>query len=235
VSAAVNRLRPRTAAPYRVATLALTALALLGTAACSGRKQDQYRTVTAYEFASCDSAPTTDPTEREALRRFRDHAGAHWFRDDGESFYAAMHERTGKDSGLRQYRGDPYWYIHVLKLEREDEVAHVAWKALVYLHAREVRTRINGGDWSGWQRVKTRNFGASNAGPTAEGMGRWACLLGAEIAWAEVRRIRTDDGLEWDVKPLGAGPYPADEIHRMEPRPTPEQIANEASVPAGAP
>ncbi len=214
--------------------LAVGSLLLLA-GACSDRQEDQYRTVTAYEFASCDSKPTTDAVELEALRRFRDVADEDWFRVDGDSRYAAMHERTGKDSGLRQYRGYPYWYVHVMKPEREDELEHVDWKAMVYLHAREVRVRINGEDWGEWQPVRTRNFGASRSGPTAEGMGRWICLLGAEIAWAEVRRRKTDDGVEWEVKPLGAGPYADDELQRIEPRPTPEQIANEASVPAGPP
>ncbi len=215
--------------------LAATTLALLAIAGCSGPKQDQYRTVTSYEFASCDSVPTTDPMQLDALRRFRDHAGAHWFRDGGESLFAAMHERTGAESGLREYRGEPYWYLHVLKLEPEETAAGVEWKAMAYRHAREVRTRVNGEDWGEWQRVRTRNFGASNGGPTAEGMGRWACLVGAEIAWAEVRRVKTDGGVEWELTPLGAGPYPEEELHRMEPRPTPEQVAGDASVPAGAP
>ena len=196
----------------RIDCLFGAALALLA-AGCTGRTEDQYRTVTAYEFAGCDSTPTTDPVELEALHQFRVHAGAHWFRDDGDSLYAAMHERTGKDSGLRGYRGDRYWY----------------------LHAREVRTRVNGEDWTEWQRVRTRNFGASRATPTAEGLGRWACLVGAEIAWAELSRVGTPGGVEWQVKPLGAGPYAEEELHRLDPRPTPEQIANEASVPAGAP
>ena len=218
----------------RVNGLLCAALALLA-AGCTGRTEDQYRTVTAYEFAGCDSTPTTDPVELEALRQFRVHAGAHWFRDDGDSLYAAMHERTGKDSGLREYRGDRYWYLHVLKVDPRESANRVEWKALAYLHAREVRTRVNGEDWTDWQSVRTRNFGASYAAPTAEGMGRWACLVGAEIAWAEVSRIGTPGGVEWRVRPLGAGPYAEEEIHRLDPRPTPEQIANEASVPPGAP
>jgi hypothetical protein len=211
------------------------AFALLVVAGCANREQDQYRTVTSYEFAGCDSTPTTDAVELEALHQFRTLADQRWFRADGDSRYAAMHERTGTDSGLREYRGDRYWYVHVLKPEGSDRRNNVDWKAMVYLHAREVRVRVNGGDWGEWQPVRTRNFGASRAGPTAEGMGRWACLMGAEIAWAEVRRLRTDDGIEWEVKPLGAGPYSEEELHRIEPRPTAAQIANEASVPAGNP
>lgn len=217
------------------AALAMAALALLAGAACSDRREDQYRTVKSYDYASCESQPTTDPVELEALRRFRDKLDEAAFHDDGESRYAAMHERTGGESGLRQYRGEPYWYAHPLKLDSEDESNGVEWKAIVYLHAREVRVRRNGGDWSEWQRVQTRNFGGSRTGPTAEGLGRWACLVGAEIAWAEVRRIRTDDGIEWEVLPLGAGPYGEEELHRLEPLPTPGQIANTESVPAGAP
>lgn len=220
-----------TLAAARGTGLAIAVSLATAVAGCSGPKQDQYRTVTSYEFATCDSRPTTDPVELEALRRFRDHAGSHWFRDGRDSMFAAMHERTGKESGLREYRGEPYWYVHPLRLEPEDAEAHVDWKAMVYLHAREVRTHPNGGDWTDWQRVRTRNFGAGGNGPTAEGMGRWACLVGAEIAWAEVTR----SGTEWDVRPLGAGPYGEDELHRMEPRPSAEQIADDASVPAGAP
>jgi hypothetical protein len=230
-STASHGTRPRRT-PAR--SLAIAAVALI-CAACSGPKPDQYRTVTSYEFASCDSRPTTDAVEMEALRRFRDHAGSHWFRSDGESLYAAMHERTAKESGVREYRGEPYWYLHPLKLEREDTAAGIDWKAVAYLHAREVRSRRNGDDWTGWQRVRTRNFGSQNgeqnAGRTADGLGRWACLVGAEVAWAEITRR----GSEWTVTPLAAGPYGEDEIARMEPRPTEAQVAGDEAVPAGAP
>ena len=212
---------------------AIAALALLA-AGCSGSTEDRHRTVTGYEFANCDSVPTTDPLELEALNRFREHAIRYWFHDAGDSLYAAMHERTGRDSGLRQYRGERYWYLHVLKVTPKDTARQVEWKALAYLHQREVRSRVNGEDWTDWQRVRTRNFDTSGAAPSPGSLGRWACLIGAEIAWAEVSRIATPDGLVWRIKPLGAGPYPEEEVHRLDPLPTPEQIANEASVPAGS-
>jgi hypothetical protein len=72
--------------------------------------------------------------------------------------------------------------------------------------------------------VRTRNFGAP--GRSVEGLGRWKCLLGAEIAWASVARSNG----QWTVTPLAVSVYETDEIRRALPTPAQKQIEGQDAV-----
>ncbi|MFO1425951.1 MAG: hypothetical protein U1F11_03060 [Steroidobacteraceae bacterium] len=223
--AATRALRTATRA-LRAATIALVATPLL--LACSGPKGDQYRTVKSYEFASCESQPTSDATELELSRRFREDLGIHYLRLSGDTIFAANHERSAGESGVREYRGPFYYYVHPAKLEYEDERARVERKYLLYLHAHEVRFRANGADWGEWQKVRTRNFSGVNT-RSVEGMGRWKCLVGAEIAWASAT-LRNG---QWKIRIEGGGPYDGDELWRLDPPPSAAQIEGTEDVAPG--
>lgn len=90
--------------------------------------------------------------------------------------------------------------------------------------AHRLGDRANGGEWSDWERVRTRNFGAS--GRTADGLGRWKCLLNAEIAWAEVSM----QAGEWRVTPAAVSVYDTSELERLEPPPTSAQTEGVEAV-----
>ncbi len=192
--------------------------------ACSGPKGDQLRTVRSYEFATCDSMPTTDPTEQAALQAFRENVELDNFVRKKDVLTAASHEESLQASGLRQYEGPLYFYLHPLKVQPRDASHGVTWIGMTYLHARKVRTRKNGKEWSDWQRVRTRNFASD--GRSVDRMGRWKCLLGAEIAWAQVRL----QGGEWHVEPQAISVYEGDELARLRPVPTAAQIAGTEAV-----
>lgn len=194
-------------------------------AACSGPEENQLRTVKSYEFASCDSTPTTDATELAALKAFSDEVEARYFlRHDGSLFVVNREESTAA-SGLREYEGPFHLYLHPRKSVPGEEEQGTEWVGTAYLHAARVRTRANGGDWSQWERVRTRNFG--EGGVTAENLGRWKCLMNAEIAWADVR-LRNG---AWEVTPTGVSVYEADELERLLPTPSEAQIEGTATVP----
>jgi hypothetical protein len=155
--------------------------------------------------------------ERVAQRHFVRHKG---------NLIAANHEQTSAASGLREYSGPFYFYLHPRTLEPFEAKRGVTWIATAYLHADQVRSRANGADWSDWQRVRTRNFVATT--PTIDGLGRWKCLIGAEIAWAEVSRIDN----QWQVQPVVVGVYGGDELQRAIPVATAAQIDGTESVQA---
>jgi hypothetical protein len=192
--------------------------------ACSGPKEDQLRTVKSYELSSCESSPTTDPTEREAINFFRGEVQQMLFTRRSGSLYAANHENTLDASGVREYEGPFYLYVHPRRPEQNEQMQGVDWIATVYLHAARVRSRTNGGDWTKWQPVRTRNFLANTR--TGDGLGRWKCLMYAEIAWADVVRRR---GV-WEIKPIAASVYESEELDRLRPAPTTDQIAGKTAV-----
>ncbi len=193
-------------------------------AGCGGGVEEKLRTVKSFDFASCVSEPTTDPTEIEAIDKFRARVRDKYFTADGAALFAANHESTLEASGLRQYEGPFYIYVHTRPLEREETEAGVDWAATLFLHAKNVRARRNEKDWNDWQSVRTRNFTVQ--GRTVEGIGRWKCLLGAEIAWADVRREKA----LWVVTPSAIGAYEGDEIERALPTPKPDQIKGTETV-----
>ena len=204
-----------------VATL-LAAVATL--AGCGGAEEEKLRTVKSFDFASCVSEPTTDPTQIEAIDKFRARVRDKYFTVDGDGLFAANHERTLEASGLREYEGPFYIYVHTRPLEREETEAGVDWAATLFLHARNVRVRPNEKDWNEWQSVRTRNFTAQ--GRTVEGIGRWKCLLGAEIAWADVRREKD----VWVITPSAIGVYEGEEIEHALPVPNVDQIKGKETV-----
>jgi len=203
--------------------LAFTASLLILTA-CGAPEADKLRTVTSYEFASCDSTPTTDTVHLEAIKAFQSDVQNKYFVRRGDSQFVANHESGADASGLREYQGPFYLYVHPRKLEKAEIAQGVDWAALVFLHAGEVRSRANGRDWSEWNAVRTRNFGAESR--SVDGLGRWKCLLGAEIAWADVTRAQG----QWNVKPLAVSVYDRDEIRRALPVPAQSQIKGEQVI-----
>jgi hypothetical protein len=212
------------------AAVVLLCIVLSGIAACgSSRKGDQFRTVTSYEFASCDSVPTSDATELQAIAEFQGFLGAHYLLRADDAIYLASHESTTEASGIRQYEGPFYFYVHPVAILPEERAAGVDWKAMLYLHVSRVRSRANGAAWGEWAKVRTRNFGAGNT-RTTDGLGRWKCLLGAEMAWAEVVRRNS----QWSVDVQGAGPYDARELELLEPLPTRAQVEGSETVAAAA-
>lgn len=192
--------------------------------ACGAPEEDKLRSVTSYEFATCDSAPTTDPVHLEAIKAFDTEVRKRYFVRKRDSEYIASHESGADASGVREYEGPFYIYVHPRKLERADQRAGVDWAAQVFLHAIKVRSRSNGQDWGDWNSVRTRNFAV--AGRSVDGMPRWKCLMGAEIAWADVTR----KGGQWTVTPIGVSVYESDEIRRALPQPTTAQIEGEKPV-----
>jgi len=195
-------------------------------AACGGPKTDQLRTVKSWEFSSCESAPTTDATELAALDAFKVDVQLLHFVRDRDTLIAANHEATPEASGLRQYEGPFYLYLHPRRLEPEETNQGIEWIATAYLHAANVRTRRNGGEWSAYQRVRTRNFAVNTQ--TVGGLGRWQCLLNSEIAWATLS-LRHG---KWRVEPLAIGVYEGVELQRLRPLPTRAQIEGTETVQA---
>jgi hypothetical protein len=137
---------------------------------------------------------------------------------------AAMHEDDAGSSGLREYRGPFYTYVHSAPLQKQDAKNHVTWRGYVYLHAKETRNRSNGSAWSDWQPVRTRVFISTTR--TADGLGRWKCLIGAEIAWAEVTRQND----LWVTTPEVVTTYDHSELKRLLPVATSAQIDGTSPV-----
>jgi hypothetical protein len=206
----------------RIAIVAGAALLV----ACGGPKEDQLRTVKSYEFAVCDSTPTTDATQLEAIRAFKSDVQDRYFIRRRDSAFAANHESTADASGVREYEGPFYIYVHPRNPEKQEVARGVEWASTVFLHADKVRSRVNGQQWGEWNAVRTRNF--SQSGRTVEGLGRWKCLLGAEIAWAHVTRANGT----WTVTPAGVSVYDVEEIRRALPLPAKTQIEGEQPVEA---
>lgn len=205
-------------------TLNCAVLSLTMSLAACGAKEDALRTVKSYDFASCDSTPTTDAVQLEAIREFKSRVQSEYFvRHDGRLF-AANRESAAEDSGLREYDGPFYIYVHPHSPTQEETARRIDWSAMMYLHAHQVRTLRNGGTWSEWERVRTRNFGQS--GRTVDGLGRWKCLIGSEIAWAQVSR----SGGQWTVVPQAVGVYEADELSRALPAPSKTEIEGASPV-----
>jgi hypothetical protein len=198
----------------------------LALAACGSADEDQLRTVKSYEFSSCDSTPTTDAKELAALKAFSAEVRTRYFTRQDSSLFVSNREESPAASGVREYEGPFHLYLHPRKLERRDQEQGVEWAAVAYLHAAKVRTRTNGGDWSEWERVRTRNF-FEDGGRTTEGMGRWKCLVNAEIAWADVLYKNGS----WEVTPRAISVYNRDELERLLPTPSPAQIEGDATVP----
>lgn len=202
-------------------------VALIGAAlltACGAPEADKLRTVTSYDFSTCDSVPTTDTTQLEAIHAFQSEVQRKYFVRRRDSELIANHESDAAASGVREYEGPFYVYVHPRKLEKNDTEQGVDWAAWVFLHAKKVRSRSNGRDWSDWSSVRTRNFGSP--GRTVEGMGRWKCLLGAEIAWADITR----SGGVWTVTPLAVSVFEQDEVRRALPVPSESQITGKQAV-----
>jgi len=193
--------------------------------ACGGPKVDQLRTVRSYDFATCDSTPTTDPTERAALDAFKAEIEVSNFLRSRNTLTVANHEETLANSGLRQYSGPFYWYLHPGKVQQMDAARGVTWSGMAYLHADKVHFRANGGDWGEWQRVRTRNFGNTNQ-RSVDRMPRWKCLVSSEIAWASVM-LRNG---QWEVEPLAISVYETPELERLRPLPTHAQIDGKEAV-----
>ena len=198
-------------------------------AACGSADPDQLRTVRAYEMSSCNAEPTTDRLQLAAAEHFQTQLTEKYFvRKDGV-LTAANHESDAAASGLRQYRGPFYVYIHPRKLTNEDLSRQIDWAGTLFLHAESVRSRVNGADFGEWQRVRTRNF--TDQTRSADGLTRWVCLKNAEIAWADV----THEQRIWRVKPLAVSVYESeDQLRRLLPLASSEQIAG-AKVEAQAP
>ena len=207
---------------YRFLVLLLAATL----SACGAPEEDKLRSVTSYEFASCSSVPTTDATQLEALKAFDAEVRHKYFVRRRNSEYVANHESGAGSSGVREYDGPFYVYVHPRPLEKKEAADGVDWAATVFLHAAKVRARANGQDWSDWNSVRTRNFAV--AGRTVEGLGRWKCLIGAEIAWANVTRKAG----QWTVTPVAVSVYENEEIRRALPAPSRAQIEGKASVDA---
>jgi hypothetical protein len=194
--------------------------------ACGGSEEDKLRSVTSYEFASCSSVPTTDATQLDAIKAFDTQLRHKYFVRRRDSEYVANHESGAGSSGVREYEGPFYVYVHPRKLEKRDVAEGVDWAATIFLHASKVRARANGQDWGDWNKVRTRNFATLDR--TVDGLGRWKCLLGAEIAWANVTR----KGGQWTVTPAAVSVYDNDEVRRALPTPSLSQIEGKASVEA---
>jgi len=209
--------------PVRLLALAVLTASL---AACGRPKEDALRTVKSYDFASCDSTPTTDPVQLAAIEEFKRWVQTEYFTRRSGSLYAANHESALESSGLREYEGPFYIYVHPRPPNQYEAAKGIDWSATVYLHAAKVRSRLNGGKWGEWQSVRTRNF--TQAGQTVDRLGRWKCLIGAEIAWADVHR----HGGEWQVQPLAVGVYGADELSRALPVPGDAEIRGSSPVEA---
>jgi hypothetical protein len=197
--------------------------------ACGSHEEYKPRSVTSFEFASCNSVPTTDATHLEAINAFNSELRQKYFVQQRDFEYVANHESGSGSSGVRQYKGPFYIYVHPRKLEKAEQRDGVDWAATVLLHAMKVRARSNGQDWGEWNSVRTRNFAAE--GRTVDQLGRWKCLMGAEIAWANVTR----KGGQWTVTPLGVSVYESDEVRHALPTPSGAQIDGKEPVEAAEP
>jgi hypothetical protein len=193
---------------------------------CGSHDEDKLRSVTSFEFASCDSVPTTDATQLEAIKAFNSELREKYLVRRPGSEYVANHEGAASSSGSRQYSGPFYTYVHLRKLQKTEEKQGIDWAATIFLHAMKVRTRPNGQDWGEWNPVRTRNFGV--AGRTVEGLGRWRCLMGGEIAWANVTRSNG----QWTVTPLAVSVYENEEIRRALPTLSNAQVEGKEAVEA---
>lgn len=192
--------------------------------ACSREPEERLRTVKSYPYASCDSNETTERMELDAIRTFKEDVEKTYFVRDDDSLFTAHHEDSHDASMLREFRGPFYIYVHPDELGERDKREGVQWSATLYLHASEVRTRQNGKSWTQWEPVRTRNF--TNPGRTVEGMGRWKCLLGGEVAWAQVRRV--DD--IWKAEPVVVDIYEPSDFGRLLPVPSESERSGAASV-----
>jgi hypothetical protein len=207
----------------RVARIS-TAIAMAGLSACGAPQEDNLRTVKSYDYAMCDSAPTTDATQLAALEAFRSEVQNRYFVRRQDSHFAANHEADASSSGLREYQGPFYVYFHSRPLERNEQGRGIDAAAMVFLHAAKVRSRTNGQEWGEWNSVRTRNF--AQEGRAVEGLSRWKCLLGAEIAWAD---LIYSNG-KWTVTPLAVGVYEKDEVRRSLPTPSQSQIDGKEAI-----
>jgi hypothetical protein len=194
--------------------------------ACGAPEEDKLRSVTSYEFASCTSVPTTDATQLDAIKAFDSEVRHKYFVRRRDSEFIANHESGAGTSGVREYEGPFHVYVHPRKLEKRDLAAGADWAATVFLHASRVRARANGQDWGEWNKVRTRNFDTMSR--TVDGLGRWKCLVGAEIAWADVTRVHG----QWKVTPAAVSVYESDEIRRALPTPSRAQIEGKEPVEA---
>jgi hypothetical protein len=206
----------------------LPAAALIGSSlllqACSGEPEDKLRTVKSYAYATCDSAETTDKMELDAIRIFKEDVEKTYFVREDDSLFSAHRENSSDASMLREFRGPFYLYVHPEPVDARDKEEGVQWTAMMYLHASESRTRQNGKEWSEWQPVRTRNF--VDPGRTVDNMGRWKCLLGGEIAWAEVKRANDI----WKTEPVVVDIYEAIDFDRLLPVPSEAERQGAASV-----
>src|SRR3982074_1112354 len=108
-------------------TLNCAVLSLTMSLAACGAKEDALRTVKSYEFASCDSTPTTDPVQLEAIGEFKRRVQSEYFaRHDGRLF-AANRERAAEDSGLREYDGPFYIYVHPQSPTQKETAKGIDW------------------------------------------------------------------------------------------------------------
>lgn len=192
--------------------------------ACSGEPEEKLRTVKSYPYASCDSTETTERMELDAIRAFKEDIEKTYFVRDDDSLFTAHREDSHDASMLREFRGPFYIYVHPEEPGKRDRQEGVQWAATLYLHASEVRTRQNGKEWTEWEPVRTRNF--TNPGRTVEGLGRWKCLLGGEVAWAQVRRV--DD--IWKAEAEVVDVYEASDFGRLLPVPSESERKGAASV-----
>jgi len=197
--------------------------------ACGSHEEYKLRSVTSYQLESCDSVPTTDATHLEAIKAFNSELRQKYFVRQRDFEYVANHESGSDSSGVRQYKGPFYIYVHARKPEKAEERDGVDWAATIFMHAMQVRSRSNGQDWGGWNSVRTRNFAV--AGRTVDGLGRWKCLMGSEIAWANVTR----KGGQWTVTPLAVSVYENDEVRHALPTPSGAQIEGKEAVEASDP
>lgn len=209
----------------KFSAIVLAAIATLLLDAC-GEKPDQLRSIISYEMSSCNSEPITDPAHLAAAEKFKDKVTDTYFTRTPDGLFAANREDADADSALRQYRGPFYTYVHPLKLSDEERAQGIEWAGMVYLHAESVRVRPNGKDWNEWQRVRTRNF-AEN-GRTADGLGRWKCLMNAEIAWARLTKV--SGVYRADVQAVGA--YEGEDIKRSKPAPSADEVSGKVVVAA---
>jgi hypothetical protein len=193
--------------------------------ACSGGSEDRIRTVTSYAFASCDSVPTSEKAEMDAMRAFKGDVQEKYFSRDDDRIFTVHREDSSDASMLREFRGPFYTYIHPMKVNEEEAKQGVQWLGAVYLHASEMRTRQNGKDWTDWEPVRSRNF--VDPGRTVDGLGRWKCLLGAEVAWAEVQRVNDI----WKALPVVVDIYEQNDLMRL--LPVPSEAEREGSAPVG--
>ncbi len=182
------------------------------------------RTVKSYTYASCDSAETTDKTELDAIRTFTEGVEKTYFVRDDDSLFTAHREDSRDASMVREFRGPFFVYVHQTEIAPKQAQAGVQWAGMLYLHASEVRTLQNGKDWTDWERVRTRNF--VDPGRTVDSLGRWKCLLGGEVAWAQVKRVNDI----WKTEPVVVDVYEPADFGRLLPVPSEAERKGSATV-----